>query len=140
SNIFNTFLILGICSVIYPLSVHRNALWKEIPYSLFATIIFFILVNDMLFFDKETNQLGLIDAAILLVMFGIFLIYIFMNLTRNPDEADTLDEIEVYGSLKTTILIILGLAGLIFGGEMIVTNAVDIANAFGVSQKVIGLT
>ena len=45
SNIFNLFLILGIASVIYPLTVQRNALWKEIPYSLFITVIFFILVK-----------------------------------------------------------------------------------------------
>ncbi len=50
SNIFNMFLILGIAAVIYPLSVQPNTLWKEVPYSLFATIIFFLLVNDILFF------------------------------------------------------------------------------------------
>lgn len=138
SNIFNIFLILGVSSMIYPLTVERNALWKEVPYSLLATFIFFILVNDALFFGKDINQLDIKDGIILLVMFALFLIYIFMNLSRNP-EAEV-EDIEVYSNLKTTIMISVGILGLIFGGKMIVDNAVSIAKFFDVSDKMIGLT
>lgn len=140
SNIFNTFLILGVSAVIYPLTVHKNALWKEVPYSLLATVIFFILVNDQIFFDKPQNTLSIIDSIILLLMFLLFLVYIFMNLTRNPDENDLVEDIEIYGSKKTTVMIILGIGGLILGGRMIVDNAVDIAKMYNVSEKLIGLT
>jgi len=139
SNIFNIFLILGISSVIYPLTVQRNALWKEVPYSLLATFVFFILVNDALFFEKDYNTLDTKDGIILLVMFVIFLAYIFMNLQRNPDSGD-IEDIEIFGSVKTTLMILFGIAGLIFGGQMIVDNAVSIAENFGVSEKLIGLT
>lgn len=138
SNIFNIFLILGVASIIYPLTVERNALWKEVPYSLLATFIFFILVNDALFFDSETNMLDVKDGIILLVMFVLFLVYIFMNLSRNP-EAEV-EDIELYGSLKTTIMIVLGIVGLVFGGNLIVENAVTIAKFYHVSDKMIGLT
>ncbi|MEP4534865.1 MAG: calcium/sodium antiporter [Cyclobacteriaceae bacterium] len=140
SNVFNIFLILGVSAVIYPLTVQKNALWKEIPYSLLATIVFFILVNDTIFFNADSNSLSVSDAVILLVMFVLFLVYIFMNLTRNPDEAESLEDIVIYGSMKTTIMIVLGIAGLIFGGKMIVDNAVEVAELFGVSEKLIGLT
>ncbi len=140
SNVFNIFLILGVAAVIYPMSVHKNALWKEIPYSLLATIIFFILVNDQIFFEADHNSLSFNDALILIVMFILFLVYIFMNLKRNPDEAESIEDIVIYGSLKTTVMIVLGIAGLIFGGKMIVDNAVELAELFGVSQKLIGLT
>lgn len=140
SNIFNIFLILGVSSVIFPLSVQKNALWKEIPYSLLATFVFFILVNDQLFFGKELNELTTFDSGILIIMFVMFLVYIFMNLTRNPDESEFADDIVLYGSVKTTVMIVLGIAGLVFGGQMIVENAVDIATIFGVSEKLIGLT
>lgn len=138
SNIFNIFLILGISSIIYPLTVQRNALWKEIPYSLVATFVFFILVNDVLFFEAESNNLNVTDGIILLVMFSLFIIYIFMNLQRNPD--GEIEDIQMYGSLKTTVMIVFGIAGLVFGGQMIVENAVSIAERFGVSEKLIGLT
>ncbi|MEQ8550209.1 MAG: calcium/sodium antiporter [Cyclobacteriaceae bacterium] len=140
SNIFNIFLILGIAAVIYPLSVQKNALWKEIPYSLLATVIFFILVNDVLFFGGTSNTLGIIDSIILLVMFAFFLVYIFLNLKRNPEESDLIEDIEVMGSLKTTLLIVGGIFGLVVGGKMIVDNAVQVAQMFGVSEKLIGLT
>tara|TARA_Y100000310_G_scaffold339269_1_gene431446 strand:- start:3769 stop:4791 length:1023 start_codon:yes stop_codon:yes gene_type:complete len=140
SNIFNIFLILGVSSVIYPLTVQRNALWKEIPYSLIATFVFFFLVNDVMFLGAESNELTVIDALVLIVMFGGFLTYIFMNLTRNPDEGDLVEDIVVYSSVKTTVMIVLGIAGLIFGGQMIVKNAVEIAKIFDVSEKLIGLT
>ncbi|GAB4231566.1 MAG: calcium/sodium antiporter [Ekhidna sp.] len=138
SNIFNIFLILGVSSIIYPLTVERNALWKEVPYSLLATFIFFILVNDVLFFDAERSGLDTKDGIILLIMFALFLIYIFMNLSRNP-EAEV-DDIEMYGNLKTTVMIVVGIFGLVFGGNLIVDNAVTIAKFFDVSDKMIGLT
>ena len=138
SNIFNIFLILGIASIIYPLTVERNALWKEVPYSLIATFVFFLIVNDSLIRGKDYNSLDTVDAIILLVMFVLFLVYIFMNLRRNP-EAET-EDIEMYSSLKTTVMIALGIAGLVFGGNMIVENAISIAKFYHVSDKLIGLT
>ncbi|MBV6644902.1 MAG: calcium/sodium antiporter, partial [Cyclobacteriaceae bacterium] len=138
SNIFNIFLILGVASMIYPLTVQQNALWKEVPYSLLATFIFFVLVNDVLFFDAEVNALNAIDGAILLVLFFLFLLYIFLNLKRNPEGES--EDIIMFGSVKTTVMVVLGIAGLTFGGRMIVTNAVEIADTFGVSKKLIGLT
>lgn len=140
SNIFNIYLILGIAAVIYPLTVQKNALWKEVPYSLLATFVFFVLVNDVMFFGAEQNELSRIDGIILLVMFSGFLGYIFMNMTRNPDDLDLDEEIETYGSLKTTLMLAAGLFGLVFGGQLIVDNAVKIAEDFGVSEKLIGLT
>ena len=140
SNIFNIFLILGISSIIYPLTVQRNALWKEIPYSLVATVIFFILVNDQMFHLGPTSQLGLIDGIILLVMFSFFILYIFLNLKRNPDDSELVEDIVILTSLKTTVYIILGIGGLTFGGKMIVDNAVSVAETFKVSEKLIGLT
>lgn len=138
SNIFNIFLILGIASIIYPLTVERNALWKEVPYSLLATFIFFILVNDVMFFGGDVNALDTKDGIILLVMFVLFLVYIFMNLSRNP-EAEV-DDIEMHSNLRTTIMIVVGIVGLVFGGNLIVDNAVTIAKFFDVSDKMIGLT
>lgn len=139
SNIFNLFLILGISSVIYPLTVQRNALWKEIPYSLFITVIFFILVNDVFFFEKANNELTVSDAAILFVMFFIFLLYIFLNLKRHPEEIDG-EDIVIFSSTKTAVMVVLGIAGLVFGGQMIIKNAVILASAWGMSKELIGLT
>ncbi len=140
SNIFNIFLILGVASVIYPLTVQRNALWKEIPYSLVATVIFFVLVNDKMFGLGDKNQLGILDGVLLLIMFSLFLLYIFLNLKRNPDDSELIEDIAVMPIWKTVVFVVFGIAGLTIGGRMIVDNAVSIAKAFHVSEKLIGLT
>ncbi len=140
SNIFNIFLILGVASVIYPLTVQRNALWKEIPYSLVATLIFFVLVNDVMFGLGDKNQLGTLDGVILLIMFSLFLLYIFLNLKRNPDDSDLIEDIASMPVWRTVVYIVLGIVGLAGGGRMIVDNAVEIAEAYDVSEKLIGLT
>ncbi|WP_109829977.1 calcium/sodium antiporter [Reichenbachiella versicolor] len=140
SNIFNMFLILGVSSVIYPLTVQKNALWKEVPYSLVATIVLFFLVNDSFIFNNSDNQLTLWDGLILLGMFCGFLFYVFKNMQRTGDLGGDMDEIEMYGSLRTTIMILIGIGGLAFGGQLIVDNAIEVATIFEVSEKVIGLT
>ncbi len=141
SNIFNMFLILGLAAVIYPITVQKNALWKEVPYSLAITVVFWVLVNDKLFFGAETNEASTIDGIILLALFLIFLVYVFLNMSNGGSESTTDDEdIELYGSIKTTVLIVVGISGLAFGGQMIVDNAIKIAESFGVSQRLIGLT
>jgi cation:H+ antiporter len=107
SNIFNMFLILGIAAVIHPLTVQKNALWKEIPFSLIMTIFNLVLVNHKMFFGAETNTASAIDGIILLVLFIIFLVYIFLNMTRGDSEsALDGDDILLYGSVKTTVSII----------------------------------
>ena len=139
SNIFNVFLILGVSAMIYPLTVGKNALLKEIPFSVVITIIFFILANDVLFFNAESNQLSHYDAVILLVLFGFFIFYIFMNIKKNPSSSE-INNIKIHGNLKTALMIIGGISGLVFGGQLIVDNAIIIARSFDVSEKLIGLT
>ncbi len=140
SNIFNMFMILGISAIIFPLTVQKNALWKEIPFSLFVTIVFWVLVNDQLLFGAETNATSVWDGVILLVLFALFLTHVFFNMAKGDEDPLDGDEIQLYGSLKTTLLITGGIAGLAFGGQMIVDNAIIIAESFGVSQRLIGLT
>jgi len=102
-------------------------------------VVFFILANDVIFFDASQNSLDYSDALILISLFGLFMVYIFLNIKRNPD-ITPLDKIPLFGSLKTTLMITGGIAGLIFGGQLIVENAVKIAEYYNVSEKLIGLT
>lgn len=82
SNIVNLFLILGISGIITPLVVQRSTVWKEIPFSLFAALILFFLVNDVMFFKSKINMMGRIDGFILLVFFILFLVYIFRQIKK----------------------------------------------------------
>ncbi|GAA0879295.1 calcium/sodium antiporter [Algoriphagus jejuensis] len=136
SNNFNLFIILGISGLIIPLSVQSSTVWKEIPYSLFAAILLFLMANNYLF--GYTEGLSRLDAAILLALFLGFLYYVATQLKSDPS-AETL-ELKDYSNLKIWLLIFVGLAGLVGGGKLVVDNAVAMAQSLGVSEKIIGLT
>ncbi|MBL7852583.1 MAG: calcium/sodium antiporter [Cyclobacteriaceae bacterium] len=140
SNNFNLLMILGLSGVIAPLVVQRNTVRYEVPLSLFAAVILFFLVNDSLLFGAgATNALSRLDSLILLVLFGIFLYYIFQTMRDGADLGET-EAITLYSKPKASLFILLGLGMLIGGGKLVVDNAIVIAQAFGLSEKLIGLT
>lgn len=138
SNNFNLFIILGLTGLITPLTVQSSTAWKEIPISLIAVVILFIMVNDHIISPGQQGVLSNLDGFILLVCFLAFLFYVYKQL-KNDDVAEE-DNIKRLTPLKTGIFIIGGLAGLVLGGQLVVNNAIEIAENMGISQKIIGLT
>ncbi len=140
SNNFNLFFILGVTGLITPLAVQSSTAWKEIPISFIAVILLYILVNDNMIFNAENSFLGSIDGIILLVFFLLFLCYVYKQLKSDPQEAEGLVTTRSLSGFKITLFVIGGLAGLVYGGHLVVNNAIEIAESFGLSQKIIGLT
>ena len=136
SNNFNLFMILGIAGLITPLAVQHSTVWKEIPFSLIAVIVLFLLTTVL--FGEGNVTLSRFEGIILLLLFTGFLFYVFKQLKSDPDDLKI--EHKQMTSTKIWVLIIIGLAGLVGGGRLVVTNAVEMATALGVSQKIIGLT
>jgi len=140
SNNFNLFIILGITGLIIPLTVQSSTAWKEIPISLIAVLILFILVNDTWLFNAENSILGRMDGGILLICFGLFLFYVYKQLKSDPAEVEEINPVAGLPGWKMGLFIVGGLAGLVYGGHLVVNNAIEIAESFGISQKIIGLT
>lgn len=143
SNIFNLYLILGISGLIYPIVVVQSTIRKEIPYSLFAALILLALINDQFLWGNE-NIFSRLDAIILLVFFIFFLVYVFLNQKKEDESISPAPNQLVPEKKHSTFMLILmivgGLAGLVFGGQMVVDNAIVIARSFNLSDKLIGLT
>lgn len=138
SNLFNVLGILGICAIIHPLTVQNNTTWIEIPLSLLAAVAVWIIANDVLLDNASANLITRTDGLILLLFFTIFLVY---NITLSQKTSDDTEiEAKHYSYIKSIFFIILGLAGLVVGGRLIVNSAVEIAMIFGMSERVIGLT
>jgi cation:H+ antiporter len=137
SNIVNLFLILGVTGLVYPITVQSNTVWKEIPISFFAVVLLYVLSNGILFQEKAV--VTWVDGTILLAMFAGFMYYIYIQMKsdrieiRNP-EFGTMSNFKIWG------LIVIGIAGLVLGGKLVVDNAIKVATVLGVSEKVIGLT
>lgn len=136
SNNFNLFIILGVAGLITPLTVQSSTVSKEIPVSLGAAILLYFLANA--FPGSDTPLLAQIDGAILLVLFVLFLYYVYRQLKTVPDSQSTTEK--SVSNRRVWGFIIIGLAGLLLGGRLVVSNAVVIAESLGISQKVIGLT
>jgi cation:H+ antiporter len=164
SNIFNTCLILGTAGLIYPLVVQRDTVRLELPFSILIVGFMYVLANDVLVMGSATNTFSTLDGGLLLLVFGGFLLYIYKSATASlpaqsdvasPNTSTILDDNfsenvaagvetdipEPTGSiLKDLAFVVLGMVGLIFGGDLVLENAKFLANQFGMSDRVIGLT
>lgn len=136
SNNFNLFIILGLSGLITPLLVQKSTVKFEIPISLLAAVVLFLMTNDTLF--GSGNTLSRLEGFILLIFFCGFLYYVYSQLKTSPEDSE-LEFKEMKGS-KIALLIVAGLVGLIAGGRLVVDNAIHIAHTLGVSEKIIGLT
>lgn len=136
SNIANIALILGVTALINPVQVSSNILRKELPILTLITLISVALIWDL--------ELSLFDAGVLLVFLGTLMVWSIFQGLRTKDDALSLEVDEAVPqpiSLKRGILyLIFGLAFLIISSRILVWGAVEIAQFFGVSDLVIGLT
>ena len=139
SNIANVFLILGVSSIIYPLAVTKGTVWKEIPLSLLAAIVLFVTANDQLLDGSQVSDLTRIDGLVFLSFFIIF-IYYTTSIAARVEGMEEHVSAKQYSWLRSSLYIILGLAGLSFGGKWIVDGAIAIATRFGMSESLVGLT
>jgi cation:H+ antiporter len=142
SNIANILLILGVSATIYPLVVHKNTVYKEIPFALLAVLALFFLVNDQDLASQKANLLSRGDGLVLLLFFLVFMYYVFSVAVSKPNSEDAVleEDIEVLPMWQSWMMIIAGILGLVFGGQWVVDSAVAIAKMLGVSEKLIGLT
>ena len=151
SNIFNVFLILGVTALMMPIKYTQENIFRDIPLNVGVSLLVMALCAlDMRF--RGEYGLGRIEGLILI---GCFVLYLWSTMKsakkqqqakkqgiRLPD-SDLVAPVETgrYGSMPVCIqAIVLGLAGLIFGGDMFVDSASAIAREWGVSEAIIGLT
>ena len=137
SNIANILLILGIASVICPLTVASATVWKEIPFTLLAAAILLVLASDRLLDKAGISALTRIDGIVLLSFFIIFMYYVFGMMKSGAVESAHPKE---SGPIAATVKVIIGFAFLALGASWTVNGAIKIATALGVSQSLIGLT
>lgn len=139
SNIFNVLGILGISALIYPLAVRKTTTWIEVPLSLLSAIIVLVLANDIFIDRANVSVLSRIDGLVMLAFFIIFLAYNIV-LSRSGKIVDEAIAVKNYFVGQSVMLIIAGLLLLVLGGKIIVTFATDLAQSFGISERIIAIT
>lgn len=139
SNIINTFVILGLTALVYPIVSQKRSRDFDIPLSIIAGVLVLIFVAIQLPFGETERGIGRMGGLLLLLFFCYFLYNTFRHAKDHPEDAtsETVKEIPVRRAIA---LILGGFIGLVVGGELIVKSAVDIAMRCGVSEAIIGLT
>ena len=126
SNIFNTMMILGITALIAPLAITRSNLKRDIPLNISVTILLIILgMNATLFGTGKADELGRLDGILMLLIFVWYLWISFKN-DRSDEETDESNSVS-RTILISVILVIGGLAALLFGGRLFVESATELA-------------
>lgn len=138
SNISNILLILGVAGLIYPLRIGHGTVRKEIPFAFLGVVVVFIMANDALIEGLGFSQLTRSDGLVMLGFFAIFMYYTY-GIARVQGEEDT-DGAQLMKIPKAIALVLLGCLGLGFGSDWVVKGAIHVAEVFGLSESLIGLT
>lgn len=145
SNLFNLLIVLGASALMRPLAASKTVMQKEFPFSILVTVILLGMTSHLalsqILEGGGAYVLERSSGMILLVLFVIFLIMQVKGALKARNEYDGEDEdYEIMTPSKSALLIIVGLAGIIWGGDLVVDSATKIAVQFGLSQTFIGLT
>ena len=138
SNIFNTLVVLGLSAALTPIAVEKGMIKRDYPLSVFAAVLLGVLSMDTVFFKADAMSLGRVDGIILLIAFAGFMV---MTVKAGMEgRAEEEEESEAMPMMKALICIVIGLAGIVWGGDLSVEGAKEIARFFGLSEAIIGLT
>ena len=131
SNIFNMLVVVGVCALIKPFDLDKTILKRDFPVNIIAGAVLLVVALMGMVLSR-------LDGVILLAMMAIYITWLVVSAVRNREESD--DEIKTMSPILSIICIVGGLAAVIFGGDLVVDNAVAIAKVFGLSETFIGLT
>ncbi len=142
SNVFNTLVIAGVSAAVCPIAISRTTVNKDIPLCIMASVVLAALALDDVMSGGSTRILTRGDGIALLGFFAIFMAYTFSLAQKDkPAEADAdAQSTQPMSATRIAIYIVLGLGGLIGGGQLFVEGASGVAREAGVSEAVIGLT
>ncbi len=130
SNMFNLLVVVGVCAAISAMPVERDIKRFDLPFSIFITAVVLALSID--------KRLSRIDGLILVALFASYLFLTIRKAVKNKTAEE--DDSKKLSAVKSIIFIVIGLAAVVVGGDMVVDNAVVIAEKLGMSQTLISLT
>lgn len=140
SNIFNVFVILGVCALIRPVPLTAGNIRRDIPFGVLVSLLLLALAQDSLLCKGAEDRIGRLDGAAMLALYILLMWYTIRKTKRPEATAPTEGSKAPMAAWLTAVMIVGGLAGLVFGGEMFLRSATSIARSLGVSESVIAIT
>ncbi len=141
SNIFNGLLILGVTALILPLRYTRGMLKKDMWFAILAAAVLFVVASDTLISGSPVNEISRSEGLLMLGFFVVFILYTIYSAQGPRRMRATRAPVVVKRKLWLSLAMVAGgLAGLIFGGDLFLNNAIVLARSLGVSETVIAVT
>lgn len=140
SNIFNVFVILGVCALIRPVPLTAGNIRRDIPFGVLVSLLLLALAQDSLLCKGAADRIGRLDGAAMLALYILLMWYTIRKTKRPEATAPTEGSKAPMAAWLTAVMIVGGLAGLVFGGEMFLRSATSIARSLGISESVIAIT
>ena len=137
SNIFNVLFILGVTAMIWPMNMTKSNMKRDIPINIGVTLLLIFLGMNKTITGCGNNVLSRLDGALFLILFAVYLITAFQQKPKFPSDAVHTKNIR---TPIAVLSILVGLGGLILGGNLFVNYATEIATRIGVSDKFIAVT
>lgn len=139
SNIFNVFVILGVCALIRPLPLTAGNIRRDIPFGVITSLLLLALASDSFFRTGAADRIGRIDGVAMLLLYMALMWYTIRS-TKRPETPAAAESKPGMAGWLMAAMIVGGLAGLVFGGEMFLRSATSIARSLGISESVIAIT
>ena len=143
SNLFNILIILGICALIKPIAVSKENIRRDIPMCIAASLLLWVTTADVMFGTGAEGTIGRVEGIIFLLLYVAVIWYSIRSAKQDTPDLSAAPEPQEENLMpwwKVIGFIVVGLAGLIYGGNMCLNSATAIARAWGVSEAVIAIT
>ncbi len=146
SNTFNLLMVLGICAILSPIAVEDGIMKRDFPFSIIITVLLALFAGSGFLFGSQeipsdfTAAVGGLQrwkGLILLALFVVYLIITICVALKNRDEGETIEAMPVWQAL---LFIVIGIAAIIIGGQLVVNSAKAIALFCGMTETLVGLT
>ncbi|WP_195990086.1 calcium/sodium antiporter [Clostridium sp. D53t1_180928_C8] len=145
SNLFNTLVVLGVTTIIMTLTIKKEEVKRDFTIDILVTTLLLFLTFTTILGGKD-NYISRLDGIVLLIGCISYIIYLVLSVKKGKAASDNIQEELALESINeisipmSILKLIIGIAGIVIGGQVVVDSATTIATSLGMSEKLVGLT
>ena len=145
SNLFNTLVVLGVTTIIMTLTIKKSEVKRDYTINILATTVLLFLTFTTILGGRD-NYISRLDGIVLLIGCISYITYLVLSVKRGKVSSENIQEelavesVSEISIFKSIIKLIIGIAGIVIGGQVVVDSATNIATSLGMSEKLVGLT
>ncbi|MBR4853420.1 MAG: calcium/sodium antiporter [Alistipes sp.] len=139
SNLFNIFIVIGLCALLRPMDITKENIRRDIPICIAISALLWLFTADELLGFGAEGKINRVEGIIFLLLYVGVILYT-LRTSKGEGESEEQSSSAKMGIFKIIAFIVIGLGGLIYGGNLCLDSAIAIARAWGVSESIIAIT